>query len=58
MNDNHVILYATIRGDDQTRHIEASGPSYAEARQALDGQVPAGWHLLGIARWPLAGESA
>lgn len=50
-------LYAGIRHQGTTEpsvEIEAEGPTYEAARDALDAKVPTGWQMTGISRWSCA----
>lgn len=51
-----VTIYANARptaDDGRRQDLKATGDDYAEARELLDEQVPAGWLLLGISQWPI-----
>lgn len=59
-----VKLYGTIRqtpSDQVSRHeleradVETEAQNYDLALAALRAQVPDGWQLIGISRWPLEG---
>lgn len=34
------------------RHLEATGDDYDQAYAAVVAQLPAGWTMIGISRWP------
>lgn len=58
-------LYGTVRqipadhrgGHDlETVDVETEATTYDLALEALQAQVPEGWQLIGISRWPTTGD--
>ena len=54
-----VTLYTTVRprpvdgvDDGRRQELTAAGATYDAAYEALAGQIPEGWQMLGISRWP------